>query len=185
VEQKAQRTEVSKDNNHVTPARRQELLDELREIVEAAHGGDAKALSRVREILKEIPTLANIFADLANKAERAVIKRVSGADPLIEEALPVKLKEMRGDLCGPNPSALERLMAERIVACWLQLQYAEIVYAQNLGKLSIPQSEYYERRLNRLHRRYLSSVKSLAQIRKMGPAVLQINVAEQQVNTAR
>jgi hypothetical protein len=184
VGHKAQSTEVSKDNTRVTPARRQELLDELREIVEAAHGGDEKALSRVREILKEIPRLANIFADLANDAERAVIKRVSGADPLKEEALPVKLKEMRGELCGPNPSALEQLMAQRIVACWLQLHYAEIVYAQNVGKLSIPQSEYHQRRLDRLHRRYLSSVKSLAQIRKMGPAV-QINIAEQQINTAR
>jgi hypothetical protein len=58
------------------------------------------------------------------------------------------------------------------------------VYAQNLGKLSIPQSEYHQRRLDRLHRRYLSSVKSLAQIRKMGPAV-QINIAEKQINTAR
>jgi hypothetical protein len=182
VGHKAQSTEVSKDNNRVTPARGQELLGELREIVKAAHDGDKKALSRVREILKEIPRLANIFADLANDAERAVIKRVSGADPLKEEALPVKLKEMRGELCGPNPSALEQLMAERIVACWLQLQYAEIVYAQNLAKLSIPQSEYHQRRLDRLHRRYLSSVKSLAQIRKMGPAV-QINIAEQQINT--
>ena len=181
---KALRTEINKNDSRVTPARRQELLDELRDIVEAAHDGDEKALSRVREILKEIPSLANIFADLANAVERAVIKRVSGADPLKEEALPVKLKEMRNDLCGPNPSALEQLMAERIVACWLQLQYAEIVYAQNLAKLSIPQSEYHQRRLDRLHRRYLSSVKSLAQIRKMGPAV-QINIAEQQINTAR
>jgi hypothetical protein len=184
VEQKAQRTEVSKDNNRVTPARRQELLNELRDIVEVAHDGDAKALSRLREILKELPSLANIFADLADKAEQVFIKRVSGADPLIKEALPVKLKAMRGDLCGPNPSALERLMAERIVACWLQLQHAEIVYAQNLGNLSIPQNEYHQRRLDRLHRRYLSSVKSLAQIRKMGPAI-QINVAKQQINTAR
>lgn len=183
--QKAQRTEIDKNNNRVTPVRRQELLDELRDTVEAAHDGDAKSLSRVREILKELPSLANTLADLADKAERVVIKRVSGDDPLIEVALPVKLKAMRDELCGPNPSALEQLMAERIVACWLQLQYAEIVYAQNLGKLSIPQSEYHQRRLDQFHRRYLSSVKSLAQIRKMGPAVLQINVAEQQINTAR
>jgi hypothetical protein len=119
VGHKAQRTEVSKDNNRITPARRQELLDELRDIVEDAHDGDEKALSRVREIVKEVPRLANIFADFANEAEQAVIKRVSGDDPLIEEALPVKLKAMRGELCGPSPSALERLLAERIVACWL------------------------------------------------------------------
>jgi hypothetical protein len=183
VGQKDQRTEVSKYHEPIAPARRDELLDELRDILEDAHDGDQKALSRVREILKELPRMANIFADLAKEAERAVIKRVSGADPIIEEALPIKLKAMKGELCGQSPSPLERLLAERIVACWLQLQYAEIVYAQNLGKLSIPQSEYHQRRLDKLHRRYLSSIKSLAQIRKMGPAV-QINIAEKQINSA-
>ena len=178
-----QRTEVSKDDQPITPARRDELLDELRAILEDAHDGDPKALSRVRKILEELPKLADIFANLAKEAERAVIKRMSGSDPIVEEALPVKLKAMRGELCGQSPSPLERLLAERIVACWLQLQYAEIVYAQNLGKLSIPQSEYHQRRLDKLHRRYLSSIKSLAQIRKMGPAV-QINIADKQINTA-
>ena len=51
-------------------------------------------------------------------------------------------------------------------------------------KLSFAESEYQQRRLDRFHRRYLSSIKSLAQIRKMGPAV-QINIAEQQINQAR
>jgi hypothetical protein len=34
VEQKGQRAEIDKNNNRVTPARRQALLDELRGIVE-------------------------------------------------------------------------------------------------------------------------------------------------------
>ncbi|HLM78571.1 MAG TPA: hypothetical protein VK361_09320, partial [Rubrobacteraceae bacterium] len=75
------------------------------------------------------------------------------------------------------------LLAERIVACWLQLQYAEAIYVQNLGDLNMKQSEYHQRRLDRLHKRYLSSIKTLAQIRKLGPAV-QINIAEKQINTA-
>jgi hypothetical protein len=89
---------------------------------------------------------------------------------------------MRKELAGPDPSVLERLLAERIVACWLQVQYAEIIYAQNLGAMNIAQSEYHQRRLDKLHRRYLSAIKALAQVRKMGPSV-QINIAEQQINT--
>jgi hypothetical protein len=45
------------------------------------------------------------------------------------------------------------------------------------------QSEYHQRRLDRLHRRYLSSIKTLTQMRKLGPAV-QINIGEKQINTA-
>jgi hypothetical protein len=107
VQQNAQRTEIDKNDNHLSPARRQALLDELRDTVEAAHDGDERSLSRVGEALKELPSLADIFADLANEAERAVIKRGSGAAPLVEGALPVELKAMRDELCGPHPSALE------------------------------------------------------------------------------
>ena len=68
----------------VTPARRRELLDELRECVEQAQDGHEEALSKVREILKEAPRLARIFVDVAKTAERSVIKRISGDDPLVQ-----------------------------------------------------------------------------------------------------
>ncbi len=170
------------EDGDLTPARRNELLDQLREVVEDANDGDEGALSKVKEIFKEAPGMARIFADLAGEAELSLIKRVTGGDPVVREALPVRLKAMRKELAGPDPSALERLLAERIVACWLQVQYAEIIYAQNLGSMNIAQSDYHQRRLDKLHRRYLSAIKALAQVRKMGPAV-QINIAEQQINT--
>ena len=166
----------------MTPARRRELIDELEACVVQAQDGDEKALSKVRQLLKEEPRMARIFVDLAAEAERSLIKTVSGDDPLTKVALPPQLESMRKELAGPEASHLERLLAERIVACWLQLQYAEAIYAQNLGKLNMVQSEYHQRRLDRLHRRYLSSIKTLAQIRKLSPA-LQINIAEKQINT--
>jgi len=166
----------------MTPARRRELLDELKRCVEQAQDGNEEALSKVREILKEAPRLAWIFVDIANIAERSLVERFSGDDPLVRAAIPPQLKAKREELAGPDPSSLEQLLAERIVACWLQLQYAETIYAQNLGDMNMVQSEYHQRRLDQLHRRYLSSIKTLAQIRKLGPAV-QINIAEKQINT--
>ncbi len=173
---------VGGHQDDITPARRRELMDELRGIVSRAQDGEKEALSRVREIFKEVPKLARIFINLADAAEKSLIKRFSGDDPLVQEALPPQLESMRGKLAGPDPSPLEQLLAERIVACWLQLQYADAIYAQNLGDMNMVQSEYHQRRLDRLHKRYLSAIKTLAQIRKMGPAV-QINIADKQINT--
>jgi hypothetical protein len=54
--------------------------------VERAHDGDEEALSKVKEIFKEAPSLAKIFADMAGEAERSLIKRLTGGDPVVREA---------------------------------------------------------------------------------------------------
>jgi hypothetical protein len=179
VANKAHKTD---EHETITPARRRELLDELKGYVVQAQDGDEEALSKIREILKEAPRLARLFVDLTTAAERSLLKRVAGDDPLTQEVLRPQLETMRKELAGPDAPPLEKLLAERIVACWLQLQHADAIYAENLGDMSMAQSEYHQRRLDRLHRRYLSSIKALAQIRKLGPAV-QINIADKQINT--
>ncbi len=170
------------EHENITPARRRELLDEIKGCFAKARDGDEEALSKIRQVLKEAPRLAQIFVDLADVFESSVLKRVAGNDPLTQEVLSPQLEIMRKELAGPNVSPLERLLAERIVACWLQLQYADAMYAEKMNDMTMAQSEYYQRQIDRFHRRYLSSIKTLAQIRKLGPAV-QINIADKQINT--
>jgi hypothetical protein len=155
--------------------------NKLMALIDRAQDGDKNALPVLRRVLDEAPRIAR-FVDLARDVERSIIKRVSGDDVFTQEAIPRNLKTMREEIAGENPSPLERLLAERIGICWLELQYFEAIYAQNMGELTITQSDYHQRRIDKAHRRYLSSIKALAQIRKMGPAV-QINIAEKQINT--
>jgi hypothetical protein len=169
----------------VPPERELELLDKLRGVVSRAHDGDEEALGHVGKILQEVPDFAQILGDLARDAEHAFIQRASGGDPLIEQALRVQLENMRQEVAGATTSPLERLLAERIVACWLQLHYAELLYVQNLPDFAQEQDEYYQKRLDRLHRRYLSAIRSLAQVRKLlKPSVAQVNIGEKQINMA-
>jgi hypothetical protein len=101
-----------------------------------------------------------------------------------KELLKRQLAAMRKEIAGENPSPLERLLAERVVATWLQIQLFEGLYAASMYKsMSIDQANYQQKRLDRAHRNHLSAIRALAQIRKLGPAV-QINIAEQQINTA-
>jgi hypothetical protein len=46
--------------------------------------------------------------------------------------------------------------------------------------MTLAQTDYHQSRIDRAHRRHLSAVKSLVQIRKMGPTV-QINIADEQI----
>ena len=170
------------ENNESTS----ELIEDsgkLMALIDRAQDGDKEALPVLRRVLDETPRIAR-FVDLARDVERSIVEKISGNDVFTQEAIPRNLKAMRKEIAGESPSPLERLLAERITVCWLELQYFEAIYAQNLGKLTITQSDYHQRRIDKAHRRYLSSIKALAQIRKMGPAV-QINIAEQQINTSR
>ena len=73
----------------------------------------------------------------------------------------------------------------RIVACWLQVAYADHLAAgfeQEGGR--IVQGEYWQRMQDRAHRRYLAAIRSLAQVRRLLTPAMQVNIAEQQVNIA-
>jgi len=172
-------SKAAKNNESAT-----ELIEDkkkLMALIDRAQDGDRAALPVLRKVLDEAPRIAR-FVDLARDVECSIVKKISGDDVFTQEAIPRNLEAMRKEIAGESPSPLERLLAERIGVCWLELQYFEAVYAQNMGKLTITQSDYHQRRIDKAHRRYLSSIKALAQIRKMGPAV-QINIAEKQINT--
>jgi hypothetical protein len=48
--------------------------------------------------------------------------------------------------------------------------------------MSLVQSEHAQRRMDRAHRRFLNTVKTLATVRRLALPAVQINVARQQVN---
>lgn len=162
-----------------------EVLDELKGLVFRAHDGDETAVPGLRKLLKEAPALARKFVDPADQVELKMLAAYAGEDLLLKEAMPVALKSMREELAGPDPSPLERLLVERVVATWFQLQYFEALHVQGFGQsMSLAQSDHAQKRVDRAQGRHLAAVKTLAQVRKsLGPAV-QINIAEKQINTA-
>jgi hypothetical protein len=173
-----------KSSSTVEAKERREMLEELKDFLERAQRGDREVLPLLRQSLDEMPHLARKFVDPARQTERSIMKNYAGDDLLIQEALPRTLKLMREELAGPNPSPLEELLVERVVMTWFQVQYYESLYAQNIGNLTIPRSEYHQKRLDRAHKRHLSAVRTLAQVRKLlKPTVAQINIAEKQINT--
>jgi hypothetical protein len=178
-------SETTQKTDTPLPTEHREILGELRSLVSQAQEGDEEALARIGQILKEVPSFARHFGDLNYYAERGYIEKVASNDPLTKKALPMRLENMRKDIAGPDPSPLEQLCAQRIVSCWLQLQYADALYVQNLPELSLGQDEHYQKRLDRLHKRYLSAIRSLAQVRKLlKPRATQINIADKQINVA-
>jgi hypothetical protein len=162
-------------------------VEELRGLLGKAEKGDKDAVPEIRQILDEHPDLAWRFVDVAQVAEDTLIEKMTGEEDLAaKEIMRCQLEAMREEIAGGNPSPLERLLAERVVATWLQIQLFEGLYASGMSKsMTIAQGSYHQKRLDQTYRRHLSAIRALAQMRKLlkGTAITQINIADKQINT--
>jgi hypothetical protein len=165
---------------------RRATFGRLNELVRKAEEGDRESVPEIREILRESPELAWRLMDYGKMAEWHFIQRMTRDEDLVsKEILECQLAAMREEIVGENPSTIERLLAERIVLTWLQIQLFEGLYAANMQKksTSIKEDNYHQKRLDQAHRHHLSAIRMLAQVRKLGPAI-QINIAGKQINQA-
>ena len=120
---------------------------------------------------------------LSAGAQRLLIQTISADNPLKEEALEVRLSQMRAEIAGANPTPLEVLLTERVVASWLLVEILEaLVSVQLTQSVETPVSPSYllqmAKLLESVQRRYLASIQTLARVRK-----LQSNTPSVQVNT--
>jgi hypothetical protein len=121
--------------------------------------------------------------DLARLAQLTLIDTFSGTNLLVREALARKLDLLRAELSGPVPTPQEGLLVERVVACRRHLHHREVTHALKEGMSRGP-GAYYQRSLSAAQRRYLAAVKALALVRKLAVPVLQVNIADKQINVA-
>ena len=86
---------------------------------------------------------------------------------------------------GRARARLRRVLAETAATCLVRLPDARSplrVGATSGDGMTLAQSEHAQRRMDRAHRRFLSTLKTLAAVRRLALPALQINVARQQVN---
>jgi hypothetical protein len=161
-------------------------VEKLQDLLRLAEKGQEDTVPEIRQILSKHPGLALRFVNVAHIAEDALIEAMTKeGDLATKELIRCQLEAMRKEIVGKNSSPLGRLLSERVVVTWLEVQFFETLYAQNMRRLTIAQAEHHQKRLDRAHRRHLSAIRELAQIRKLlkGTAITQINIADKQINT--
>ena len=84
------------------------------------------------------------------------------------------------ELSGPSPTHLERPLSTRVVLCWVQIHYSDMICAQTTK--ATPQAEYLQRWQERAHRRYLSAIRCLAAVRRLQLPAVQVNIGGRHVN---
>ena len=153
------------------------------DVLQRAQRGDQKAVVELERLIDTKPDLWNGLGDLARQATWAWLELISGGIRPLSEATAREMNALRLELAGPSPTPLERLLADRVVLCWLQVHHADMACARAEG-LSIQRGDYYQRRQERAQRRYLSAIRSLACVRRLLLPGVQVNIAAPQVNVA-
>jgi hypothetical protein len=120
---------------------------------------------------------------MARRVERSLVDAAAGKNFAFKEALLRKLELLRAELAGPDSSPVEKALADRAATCWLYLHDLEVRFVQ-AKELTINQADYQQRALDRAHKRYLTALKALAQVRRLALPALQVNIAHKQVNKA-
>ena len=163
---------------------REEVVRRLKELTKKAEKGEEGAMPALRGLSDEHPDLAWQLGEFARLAESVLLRELckEQEDLVSKEAMRRQFAAMREEIVGEDPSPLKQLLDERIIATWMQVQILETLCARELSKPPTRPSDHLQQYLDRAYRRHLSSIKTLDQIRKLGPAV-QINIAEKQINT--
>ena len=152
-----------------------------------ARKGDPAADDLLRTLYEADPEARESTGDRARQSIRAWTVLSSGGCTPTEEVILAKVDALIESLAGPDAPPLERLLSQRAVACWLHVNYVEVLVAQVLaaeGGLAWKPLNEYQRWLDRSHNRFLRALKVLAQVRALKLPAVQLNVAQQQVNVA-
>jgi hypothetical protein len=139
---------------------------DLAELARRVQAGDAGALSALRATLERKPEVWRRYGDLAAHAQEALVRHAAGDNPIVAESLRLKAEEIKTELAGPAPTPLERLLAERGAACWLQVGYFDALSAAN-PEVSPRQAEVIRRNQDSASRRYLAALRALAVVRRL------------------
>jgi hypothetical protein len=156
------------DGGPTVDAASDNVMTELRELIEIGESGDKGVLSRVRHLLDRHEEITDHFGDAAKVATELWLKLYVGDNPVMAESTRRKLVLLRASIAGPVPTPLETLMVEQILIAWLQTHATEALHAQAcLEKASDAVVRERQRQTEASRRLYAVSIKQLAELRKL------------------
>jgi hypothetical protein len=134
--------------------------------------------------LDAMPQLAVTFGDMPEQARRALLTGYEAVG--IKEAIDRRMHQLATALGADQATALERLLIDDILICWLDLyQFQAALARQHETRVHLAQQAAAEPILAAKHRRYLHAIEALARVRRLLKLTVQVNVAfdgAQQVN---
>jgi hypothetical protein len=119
-------------------------LAEINATIRRAEGGNKDALTECGGCWPGRAPRTSLGGNLAKEALDRLVTAYAGKNPVVREAVGRKLDELRAELSGANPTPVEKLLVERVVATWLHLHHLEMRYAGQ-DSMSLALGLYYQK----------------------------------------
>jgi hypothetical protein len=103
-----------------------------------------------------------------------LIARSFADQPARQLAVLARMKEVQADLEGPDPTPIEKLLAERAALAWLDLHIRDLLVLQAAETPDL--ADHLDRLRHRASGRYLAALKSLASVRKVELSTINFNL---------
>jgi hypothetical protein len=136
-------------------------------LVALAEEGDSDALRRLRLLLRTHPSIWEGVTDFPKQAEDSLINLIANDCPFLSESLRCRLARLRMDLTDIGDGPIERLLVERVVLSWLDLNFTQITVIESRERRT--DNRTWGQRVDRAQRRYLAAIKALARVRQKCP----------------
>jgi len=128
--------------------------------------------------MQEHPELWQHAGNLAVHAQEAMLQLITKNNLYLAESAARFARMQREELAGPNATLLEKLTIERIIATNMMVCFFESEIGQQEGTdVSLKYKEYLHSRLDQCTRRLTGALTSLAQIRRLLPYTLKVELA--------
>jgi hypothetical protein len=144
-----------------------------------AKRGRREILPKLREVLNKDPELWRTYGNLTLQAQESWIRLIAGKDLLLAESLRRHLDQRRSELAGANASPLERLLADRLLACEIQVLYFDAHEGEHPGGQNAKLDEYRLKRQDQAQRQLIAAAKALAAVRQVVSRTVILGVIHQ------
>jgi hypothetical protein len=125
-----------------------------------------KAALKVVDAFLDHPAARALWGDLGRHVLAQWADLYAGKNETMKRAVLRFASDLRSNLAGENPSALDVLLAERVVLAWLFANWSEYQYAGLAAGLSIKETELHLKRIEMANRNLLAAARTLAKVKR-------------------
>jgi hypothetical protein len=125
----------------------------------------SKDMESFRALIVEKPRTYTDLGATFLDARQVYLNTLNGIE---RECIKLRLEEIEKELSAPGDGAMEGLLIDHVVLCWLRLMMVERQYTVAMDQsISLTLGLFWEKRLGAAQKRFIRATENLARVRKL------------------